>query len=147
MIAPIICCGLLQVETFGQEFGIKLLHEFDPTGRAAGKHRQGAPGLDPVSQFRSLFHDGKVGGKRSVEHAVEPDAPECGNHFAIDVLAGFHSKFLSQGYGNRRRMLDNHELLRIRERGNHIVDIRTLREGAGWTSDNALPAIDAARYI
>ena len=78
--APIICCGLLQVERFSMKSGIEGLDELDPARRATGDHRQPAAVFQAMHQFRGLFHDRQVGGEAGIEDPLEAQAAEHAGH-------------------------------------------------------------------
>ena len=97
-----------------------------------------------MHQFRTLFHDGEIGGERGVEDPIEAHPAKGGNHLAVKVGAGLETEFLGDRDGHRWGMLDHYHPLGVGQGLEHLVNVLVFGECGGRADQDALTATDAA---
>jgi hypothetical protein len=137
----------LAAREVGDQVGIELLDELDPTRRAAGHHRQRAAALDALHELAALFHDREVGGEARVEDVVDAEATQGGDEHAVDVLAGADAELFGQRDRDRGCVLRDDGLVRVEQRVGDAVEVAAFAQCAGRADHDALPAVDAGRDV
>ena len=79
--------------------------------------------LEPREQLGAFLHDGEVGGEVGVEHGVEAQAAQGGDHLAGDQRAGRVAEALAEGGADGRGGLHDHVLGRVVQRVPDLVDL------------------------
>ena len=125
-----------------------LLHEAHPAGTAGGHERQlyalVAPdgSVQASEQLGTLLHDGEVGGEVGVEHVIETEPAQRGNHLARHAPAG-EAEILSEPDAHGGSGLYHYRLGGVGDGTEHVGDVGVLRECARGAYRHALSAVDA----
>ena len=128
------------------QLGIEPLQEVDPARRAGGDHRQRAF-LEPGEELVGLLDDRQVGGEVGVEDGVEAQPPQGGDHLAGARRAGRQAETLADGRADRGGRLHDDVHFRIGDGVPHAAGAPLLQEGRGGADVDALPALDADRFV
>ena len=127
------------------KFGVIVLTELDPAGRAAGDERQGASFLQSVQQLGALLHDGHIGGGIHIKYLVEAQPAQGGHQLALHIGAYRHPEALAQLGAHAGRRSHDDRLGRVVQRGPHLVGVVPLPQGSGGAYGGALAAGHAGR--
>jgi hypothetical protein len=132
-----------------EHVGVEMLHVVDPSWRAAGEHRKGyllaveECLLQACEQLGTLFHDGQVGGEVRVEHGIEAEPPERGDHLSGHQGAGLVVELLTESAADRGRGLHDDMFLRVAESSPDLIDSGVLGDGSDRADRGALATLDA----
>ena len=102
---------------------------------------------ETLQQLRTLLHNGQVGTEIGVEHMVEAQLTQCGDHPAGDQRARLQAELLTQGGTHRRSGLHHYGLLRVTQGTNDLIGVVHLGECTGGADRDALPAVGAGRIL
>ena len=111
-------------------------------GRAAGWPST-SDRFEPREQLGAFFEDRQVGGEVGVEHGVEAQPPQGGDHLAGDQRAGRIAETLAQGGADGRRGLHDDVLVRLVQGLPDLVDLVLLGDRAHRADGRALAALHA----
>ena len=130
-----------------EHIGVVMLAVFYPSGRAGGYHREHAAVLDSAEELVCLFDNREVCAEVGVKDLVEAETSECRDHLALNIGADVHSEALAESDADRRRGVNNDELLGIVDSLENLCGVVLLIYSAGRAVDNALAAGDARHGI
>ena len=139
--------GALAGRKVGNELGIVMLAEVDPTGGAGSDHRELAAILDAVDKLVALFHDGEVSSEIGIKDSVEANAAESSSHLAGNRCADSFAEALAESCTDSRSCLNNNVLGGIVESFDNLIGIVLLAESAGRANVDALTAGYAGNVI
>ena len=128
------------------QLGIELLQEVDPARRAGGDHRQRAF-LQPREELVGLLDDRQVGAEVGVEHAIEAQPPQGGDHLAGGGRAGRQAEAFADGRADRRGGLHHDVHLGIGQGLPDGAGAAFFQERGRGADVDALPALDADRVV
>ncbi len=126
---------------------IVMLAVFYPSGRAGGYHREHAAVLDSAEELVRLFDNSEIRAEVGVKDLVEAEASERRDHLALNIGADMHSEALAESDADRRRGVNNDELLGIVDSLENLCSVVFLIYSAGRAVDDALTAGDARHGI
>ena len=125
-------------------FGIVVLTELDPSGRARSNHGKNSAILNSAEELCCLFHNCKVSGKVHVEHAIKAKALDSGNHLALNVCTGLVAEALADLCAYRGSCANVYLLRRICDSFHNLICIVSLVKSACGTSNDTLTAVDTS---
>ena len=97
----------------------------------------------PVQQFSSLFHNGKVGAKIGVEDIIKSQPAQCSDQFARNERTGINTEFFPKGSPDSRGCLHHYCFIRIIQCPDYITGMVNLSQGTGRADGNTLAAVGA----
>ena len=88
-----------------------------------------------------FFHNGKISGELRIEHFIEAEPPQSGNHLSCDQRTRIHPHRFSDADTNGRRCLHDHDFVGIQYFFKHFIRIVAFDNGASRAHQRALSAV------
>ncbi len=139
--------GALAGAEIRDELGIIGFAELNPSGRAAGNHRENPAVVHAVEQLGGFLHDGKVSAEVGIEHLLEAKATQSGGKLAGAGRSHRHSEFLAEGGADGGSGLNDNVLGLILKQLPYIVRGILLAKRSDRANVDALTAVDAGSFV
>ena len=124
------------------EFGVVILAELNPPGRAGGNHGESTAVLNSFKKLSSFLNDGKVSCGVGIEYLLKADSAKSCNHLALNVGADRHTEALTESCTDGGSSLNYNVLCGICKSCPYLVGIVLLNESTGRTYSGTLTAGD-----
>ena len=131
----------------GQQFRIIDFRKLHPGRTAAGKLRQRPFSFSySFNQLRSFLDNCQISGEIRIQHIIDSQLSQQGDHFPFDKITGRQPEFFAQSNANGRRSADNNNFIRIQNGFFNVFVFIFFRNTVDRTNIGALAAVNANSF-